>query len=282
MTTSQGKPVIGTLLRHWRQRRHLSQLSLALETEISTRHLSFLETGRAEPSREMVLRLARQLNVPLRERNAMLIAAGFAPVFPERALQDPELQSARDAIDTLLRAHEPYPCLAMDRGWNIVAANSALAPLLTAVSPRLLEPPINVLRLSLHPDGLKNRIVNLNQWRGHLIERLRREIDLTADVALVALLDEVNECTDHKASEVERVQRGALVVPLELESDLGTLSFISATTVFGTAVEVTLSEITLETFFPANAETADALHRQATLRSAISSEPMMTTAVLKG
>ena len=142
MMTSQGKPAIGTLLRHWRQRRHLSQLRLALETEISTRHLSFLETGRAEPSREMVLRLAQQLNVPLRERNVMLIAAGFAPVFPERPLDDPALRSARDAIETLLRVHEPYPSLAMDRGWNIVASNSALEPLLTTVSSSLLEPPI--------------------------------------------------------------------------------------------------------------------------------------------
>src|SRR5499426_4537715 len=183
MTGVQTQPV-GNLLRKWRERRRLSQLDLACEAEISTRHLSFLETGRSLPSREMVLRLAEQLEVPLRERNVLLIAAGYAPAFPERPLGDPALQSARKAVDLVLAGHEPYPALAIDRHWTLVAANGAVNRLLAGVAAELLAPPINVLRLSLHPDGLAPRIANLAEWRQHLLERLRRQVDVSADPVL--------------------------------------------------------------------------------------------------
>src|SRR6185436_13787809 len=168
---------IGDHLREWRQRRRLSQLDLALEADISARHLSFLETGRAQPSRDMVLHLAERLEVPLRERNLLLVAAGFAPVFPERPLADRALQPARKAVELVLAGHEPYPALAVDRHWTLVAANKAVAPLLAGVDATLLKPPVNVLRLSLHPKGLARRIANLAEWRAHLLARLRRQIE---------------------------------------------------------------------------------------------------------
>src|SRR5262245_28095440 len=255
---------IGEHLRGWRQRRRLSQLDLAADAEISTRHLSFLETGRAQPSREMVLRLAERLDVPLRERNTLLVAAGFAPVFPQRALDDPALKAARHAVELVLTGHEPYPALAIDRHWTMVASNQAVAPLLVGVEASLLQPPVNVLRLSLHPNGLAPRIVNLPQWRSHLLARLRQQIDVTADATLVALLDELR-----RYSVAQRSKAGAppaatrdysgIVVPFELATDAGTLAFFSTTTVFGTPVDVTLSELALEAFFPADAATAEAL-----------------------
>src|SRR3954469_2363669 len=172
---------IGNHLRDWRQRRRLSQLDLALEAEISTKHLSFLETGRAQPSREMVLRLSERLDVPLRERNVLLVSAGFAPVFPQRPLGDPALGPARKAVDLVLKGHEPYPALAIDRHWTLIAHNAAVPPLLLAADATLLQPPVNVLRLSLHPKGLAPRIANLAEWRAHLLTRLRQQIDVTAD-----------------------------------------------------------------------------------------------------
>ena len=181
--TGNVRPV-GTLLREWRQRRRLSQLELAAEAEISTRHLSFLETGRALPSRAMLLQLAEQLNVPLRERNLLLVAGGFAPVFPERPLDDPALRAAQNAVERVLAGHEPYPALAIDRHWNMLAANRSVAPLLAGVAAELLQSPVNVLRLSLHPAGLAPRIANLREWRAHLLARLRRQIDLSGDEAL--------------------------------------------------------------------------------------------------
>src|SRR5688572_12029119 len=191
-TTSSGmtRP-IGDLLWEWRERRRLSQLALALEAEVSTRHLSFLETGRARPSREMVLRLAKRLEVPLRERNAMLLAAGFAPAYPEHDLDDPALEVARAAVDRVLAGHEPFPALAVDRYWTLVAANRVVPALLTGVAPHLLQPPINVLRLSLHPDGLVSRIANFSEWRAHLLARLSRQVELTADPRLSDLLQEL-------------------------------------------------------------------------------------------
>ena len=182
---------VGDLLREWRQRRRLSQLDLALDAEISTRHLSFLETGRAQPSREMVLRLADQLEVPLRERNALLTAAGFAAIYPERSLDDPALSAARRAVDLILAGHAPYPALAVDRRWTLVAANDAVAPLLAGAAPALLAGPVNVLRLTLHPDGLAPRIANYHEWREHLLERLRSQIEASADAELTALRDEL-------------------------------------------------------------------------------------------
>src|SRR5262245_9394121 len=175
---------VGNLLREWRQRRRMSQLALACDAEISTRHLSFIETGRAPPSRELLLHLAERLEVPLRERNVLLTAGGFAPVFEARPLDDPSLGAARQAVDFVLAAHEPFPALAIDAHWRLLAANKAVTPLLAGVAPKLLEPPANVLRVSLHPDGLAPRIANLAEWRTHLLVRLQRQIEATADPAL--------------------------------------------------------------------------------------------------
>jgi len=254
---------IGEHLRVWRRRRRLSQLDLAVEAEISTRHLSFLETGRAQPSREMVLRLER-LDVPLRERNTLLVAAGFAPVFPQSALDDPALKTARAAVELVLTGHEPYPALAIDRHWTLVASNKAVAPLLVGVDASLLQPPVNVLRLSLHPNGLAPRIVNLSEWRTHLLARLRQQIDVTADATLVTLMDELRRYPAQQGSKAGAPPAATrdysgIVVPFELATDAGTLAFFSTTTVFGTPVDVTLSELALEAFFPADAATAEAL-----------------------
>src|SRR5262245_60725465 len=190
LTKTPAARPFGDLLREWRQRRRISQLALAADAEISTRHLSFVETGRAQPSREMVLHLADQLEVPLRERNVLLVSAGYAPSFPERRLDDPAMASARQAIDLLLAAHEPFPALAIDRQWNLLAQNRSVAPLLAGVDAALLTPPVNVLRLSLHPNGLAPRIANLAEWRAHLLERLRRQIDVSGDAQLGELMQE--------------------------------------------------------------------------------------------
>ncbi|HYR28132.1 MAG TPA: helix-turn-helix transcriptional regulator [Thermoanaerobaculia bacterium] len=253
----------GSLLREWRQRRRLSQLDLASDAEISTRHLSFVETGRANPSREMVLRLAERLDVPLRERNAMLVAAGFAPVFQERSLTDPALGSVQEAIAIVLEGHEPYPALAIDRHWTLIAANRTTMQLLgDGVDAALMQPPVNVLRVSLHPGGIASRIVNLATWRAHLLERLRRQIDVSADPVLVELLRELREYPAGDDSPAVR-DYGGVIVPLELRTGDGVLSFFSTTTVFGTPVEITVSELAIESFFPANPETAAALRQRA-------------------
>lgn len=252
----------GAHLRHWRQRRRLSQLDLAQEAEVSTRHLSCVETGRAAPSREMVLRLADRLGVPLRERNALLVAAGFAPMYRQRALDDPALAAARRAVDLVLKGHEPYPALAIDRHWHLVAANRIVPLLMAGAAPELLAPPINVLRLSLHPQGLAPRIVNLAQWRAHLLERLQQQIAASGDVALQALYDELaaypvtDSCHDARLADGELA---GVAVPFQLATPAGVLSFISTTTVFGTPVDVTLQELAVESFFPADAQTGAAL-----------------------
>ena len=252
---------VGRLLRDWRQRRHLSQLDLAGDAEISTRHLSFIETGRSSPSRDMVLRLAERLDVPLRARNTLLAAAGFAPMFSERTLADPALESARIAIDHLLAAHEPFPALAVDRHWTLVASNEAARRLMGAVDLSRFGPAVNVLRLSLHPDGLASRIVNFGQWRAHILARLRRQVDISADPVLDALCAELAAYPPpaENATELDAPHYGDVIIPLRLATDGGVLSFLSTTTIFGTPVDVTLSEIALESFFPADAGTADAL-----------------------
>jgi transcriptional regulator with XRE-family HTH domain len=252
----------GDLLRDWRRRRRLSQLALACDAEISTRHLSFLETGRARPSREMVLRLAEHLAIPLRERNALLVAAGHAPEFAERPLDDPALRSARAAVDLVLAGHEPFPALAIDRHWTLVASNRAVAPLVGDVDPSLLQPPVNVLRLGLHPSGLAPRIANLAEWRTHLLARLKQQIELTADAGLLELMRELREYPAPSASDATSLHDyGGVAIPFRLTTPNGLLSFISTTTIFGTPVDVTLSELALESFFPADRETADALGR---------------------
>jgi transcriptional regulator with XRE-family HTH domain len=254
---------IGDHLRAWRQRRRMSQLDLAGAAEISTRHLSFIESGRAQPSREMVLRLAEQLEVPLRERNVLLTAAGFAPVFPERALDDPALAAMRRAVDLVLKGHEPYPALAVDRHWTMVARNAAVPLLLTGIDAALLKPPVNVLRLSLHPAGLAPRIVNLAEWRDHLLARLRHQIELTADPVLIDLQHELASFpAPRRTRPAPRDDYAGVIVPLRLAGDGGELAFFSTTTVFGTPVDVTLSELALESFFPADAATAQALRRR--------------------
>ena len=251
---------VGDLLREWRQRRRMSQLDFAVEAEISSKHLSFLETGRSRPSREMVLRLAELLEVPLRERNTLLVAAGFAPMFRESTLDAPELSAARAAVDLVLKGHEPYPALAIDRHWTLLASNRAVTPMLIGVDPELLQPPLNVLRLSLHPRGLAPRIVNLAEWRAHLFARLRRQIEVSADAVLIALLEEL-AAYPAPAGEATRAAESSdgFVVPLRLAAHGNVLSFISTTTVFGTPIDITLSELALESFFPADASTAAAL-----------------------
>lgn len=259
---------VGELIRDWRQRRRLTQMDLALDAEISPKHLSFMETGRSRPSRQMVLHLAEQMEVPLRERNAMLVAAGFAPVFPERSLDAPDLAAARRAVDLVLKGHEPYPALVVDRYWNLISANAAIAPFLGAAASELLVSPVNVLRLTLHPMGLASKIVNLTEWRNHLLERLKRQIDATADAALQALHDELKAYPAPPAAVGARHgdDLGGVAVPMRLQTELGVLSFIGTVTVFGTPTDVTLSELALETFFPADDFTAKALHSLAAER----------------
>ncbi|MFW7340679.1 helix-turn-helix transcriptional regulator [Pollutimonas sp. H1-120] len=253
---------VGEHLRLWRQRRRLSQLDLACNAEISTRHLSFIETGRSLPSREMLLRLAEQLDVPLRARNELMLAAGYAPHFAEHALADPAMGDALMAIERLLAAHEPFPALAVDRHWNMLHANKTVALLLEGVAPGLLEFPVNVLRLSLHPEGLAPRILNLAEWRAHLLHRLLRQYEQTADPYLADLLAELRgypvPCADALPADAN-----AIAVPLRLQTGEGVLSLLSATMIFGTPLDVTLSELALETFLPADGATAALLRRLA-------------------
>ncbi|MEO5322202.1 helix-turn-helix transcriptional regulator [Mesorhizobium sp. CC13] len=249
---------VGSLIREWRTRRRMSQLDLAMEAEISQRHLSFMESGRSLPSREMVLHLAEQLSVPLRQRNRMLLAAGYAPSFGERPLDHPSLAPAMEAVRMVLKGHEPYPALAVDRHWNLIEGNAALAPLLADVEDAtLLELPVNVLRLSLHPRGVAPRIVNLHEWRAHLIERLKHQNDTAGDPVLAALEQELLGYPDGPRSG-RPVQGDANIIahPLRLRVGNAVLSFISTTTVFGTPLDVTLSELAIESFFPADEETA--------------------------
>lgn len=261
LTTERNQPV-GELLRAWRERRRLSQMALALDAEVSTRHLSFLETGRARPSREMLLRLAEHLAVPLRERNALLLAAGYAPAHPERPLDDPALAAAREAAARVLAGHEPYPALAIDREWTLVAANRAVAPLLAGVAPSLLRPPVNILRLALHPKGLASRTVNLPEWRAHLLSRLERQIAVSADSGLARLLDELRAYPAPEGiavSEEEPSGMAGVAVPFQVRAERGVLGFLSTTMVFGTPVDVTLSELAIEAFFPIDTRTAEAM-----------------------
>ncbi|SDN71213.1 helix-turn-helix domain-containing protein [Geodermatophilus sp. DSM 45219] len=255
MTAARTGPSVGDLLRTWRQRRRLSQLDLSTEAGVSARHLSFVETGRARPSREMVLHLAEQLEVPLRERNELLLAAGFAPVYGRRGLDAPDMAAVRTAVDLVLTAHEPFPVAVVDRSWELVAGNRGLALLTAGVDPDLLEPPVNVLRLGLHPRGLARRVLNLPQWRTHLLTRLAREAHLTADPGLAALHRELAALpggTDRRLPD-------GIAVPLRLRHGDGVLSLLSTVTTFGTAVDLTAAELSIEAFLPADAATAEAL-----------------------
>jgi transcriptional regulator with XRE-family HTH domain len=245
----------GVLLRRWRQHRRMTQMDFAAAANTSTRHLSYLETGRARPSREMVMRLADSLDMPLRERNALLLSAGYAPAFPERSLA--ELPAARQAIEQILDAHKPYPAFAVDRHWDIVLSNRALPQLYVGVASELLRPPVNAVRLTLHPQGMAPRIVNLTEWRRHVIAELRRHIEARPDPGTEALLAEVMAYSPPPTRVASEPEEGAqrYATPLKIATDAGVVSFLSTTTVFGTPMDVTLSELALEMLFPADART---------------------------
>jgi transcriptional regulator with XRE-family HTH domain len=262
MSTVQASP--GSLLRDWRRRRRLSQLDLALEAGVSARHLSFLETGRSRPSREMVLHLSEQLEVPLRDRNQLLLAAGFAPAYAERAIDVPEMAPVREALDRILKGHEPYPAVVVDRWWDLAAANAGVAVLTSEIAPHLLEPPANALRITLHPEGMAPRILNLPEWRAHLLDRLRRQVAVTGDERLAALLAEVSAYPGGEAT--LPAHEPGIAVPLRVTVDATELSFFSTISTFGTAVDITLAELAIEAFFPADEQTA-AYVRSATMPS---------------
>jgi transcriptional regulator with XRE-family HTH domain len=266
MTAPRG---VGDLLRDWRQRRRRSQLDLAVEAEVSARHLSFVETGRSKPSRELLLHLAEHLDVPLRERNALLLAAGYAPVYPERPLDAGDMAPVRAALDKILAGHEPFPAVIVDRHWDLVSANApALAVLTEGVAAELLAPPVNALRVSLHPDGLAPRIANLAEYSAHLLVRLRREIDVTGDRRLAALHDELRGYPGVDDGSSAHVDPASLLfVPLVLRSPVGELTFFSTLATFGTALDVTVAELAIEAFFPADKDT------EAALRAAVSDAP---------
>jgi transcriptional regulator with XRE-family HTH domain len=271
MATMNSQPRVGPLLREWRKRRRLTQLDLALDAGISARHLSFVETGRSTPSPEMVLLLAEQLEVPMRERNQLLLAAGHAPAFPERSLQDPELAGVREALDLILTGHEPYPAMVIDRGWNIVAANSAMAAIGAWIDPALLEEsPVNAMRLGLHPKGLARWIVNLDVVRAYFVGRLERQVAVTGDPSLAGLLEEVTTYPVPSQSEPGPVDErhpaagtraGEVLTPLMRirPPGGGELSFFATVATFGTAAEVTTSELSIELAFPADTATAKTL-----------------------
>jgi transcriptional regulator with XRE-family HTH domain len=253
---------IGPLLRDWRERRRMSQLDLALGAGVSARHVSFIETGRSRPSAEMVVQLAEHLDVPLRDRNGLLLAAGYAPAYGQRGLDEPEMEPVREALDRLLRGHEPYPALVIDRHWGLVAANRTV-PLLTAgAAEHLLEPPTNVLRLALHPEGMAPRTLNLGEWRAHLLDRLGREAVASGDPALFALHEELAGYPGGGGGHGVDLEAGEIAVPLRLRVDDAELAFISTATTFGTAVDVTVSELSIESFFPADDATARFLRAQ--------------------
>lgn len=245
----------GDLIRTWRQRRHLSQLELSGQVDVSTRHLSFVETGRAKPSRAMVLHLAEHLDIPLRDRNQLLLSAGFAPVYPESSLHSPQMLAIREALRKLLAGHDPYPAVVVDRWWNLVEANGSMLTLVAGADPALLTPPVNVLRLSLHPDGIAPHIRNMGEWRGHLLGRLRRQVALTADPELADLLAELEGYPCDEPLE-EMHGPGEVVVPLRLEVEGTELSMLSTVATFGTPLDVTVAELVIETFFPADDATS--------------------------
>jgi len=261
MTAISSSAGVGALLRDWRSRRRLSQMELALDADVSARHLSFVETGRSKPSRDLVLQLADHLDVPLRERNALLLAAGYAPAYAERALGDEAMAPVRDALERLLKGHEPFPAVAVDRQWELVSANApALALLTDGVAPELLEPPANTLRISLHPDGLAPRIANLAEYSSHLLHLVDSEAAATGDPALVALHEELAGYPGVDPSPRPHDPANNLFIPLKLRAPGGgELSFFSTIARFGTALDVTVAELAIESFFPADAATAAAV-----------------------
>lgn len=260
ITGAHPAPQVGELLRLWRERRRLSQLELASYAQVSARHLSFLETGRARPSRDMVLRLTDQLDVPLRERNDLLLAAGYAPAYSETSLTAPQMYAVRTAVRDVLAGHEPYPAVVVDRDWNLVEANPSLSLFTDLAAPEVLEPPINTLRLALHPRGMAPWIRNLGEWRAHLLGRVRRRV--AADGHLADLYAELSSypCAEEEP-EVAVPGSGDIFVPLRLQVGDQQLAFFCMVATFGTPRDVTVAELTIESFFPADAATSDALRR---------------------
>jgi transcriptional regulator with XRE-family HTH domain len=247
---------VGELLREWRGRRRMSQLDLALEANVSARHLSFVETGRARPSREMVLTLAEHLEIPMRERNALLLAAGYAPEFAETPLDDEEMTPVRHALGAILRGHEPYPAVIVDRQWEIVGSNRPAQLLLEGVSAELTAPPVNALRITLHPHGMAPRILNFAEWSGHLLTRLHRQALLSQDPALAELERELLSFPEVERHSVAVAPAEMLFVPLRLQLPDGpVLAMFSTLATFGTALDITLEELSIESFFPADDET---------------------------
>lgn len=267
MESTIASPRVGPLLREWRERRGRTQLDLALDAEVSTRHLSFVETGRSIPSPEMVLLLAERLDIPLRERNQLLLAAGYAPTFPEHPLNDPELAPVLQALHAILAGHDPYPAVVVDRSWNLVAANSAMAALTAAVDPDLLQPPVNVMRVGLHPCGLASCIVNLAEVRAYFLGRLQRQVTMSGDEALAALLEEVAgyPAPANEHAPASRLATTNILTPrIRMRaSDGSELALLATVATFGTAVEVTTSELSIELIYPADTATAEALHELA-------------------
>ncbi|WP_407660980.1 helix-turn-helix domain-containing protein [Kitasatospora purpeofusca] len=251
---------IGPLLRGWRERRRLSQLQLALLADSSARHISFVENGRSRPSQDLVLRLAEHLDVPVRERNALLLAAGYAPLYPEKRLDDPSMAALRSGMERLLAAHDPYPALVVDGSFRVLAANRALGLLLAGVAPHLLEPPLNAVRITLHPEGLAPRIVNLRQWRRHLLERMEQQLGLVRSAPLRLLLEEVRAYPEPpgvvEAAEEDHTELFPFALPLRIAHEGRVLSFLSTIATFNTPMDVTVSELALEAFLPADTETA--------------------------
>jgi transcriptional regulator with XRE-family HTH domain len=255
--------VLGAQLRSWRERRRLTQLELSLRAEVSTRHLSFVETGRARPGRDLILRLADELQIPLRDQNTLLTAAGFASVFERRPFDDPSFDSIREIIDVTLERHKPFPAYVINRYWNVVVSNRAVPELFEGVAPELHGPPLNVIRMLLHPQGLAPRITNLAAWRAHLLTQLRRQIALTADPRLEQLLREAAAFPSERSEESGHAAPDTPVIPLQIRTRLGHLSFLSSTTVFGTPVAPTVEEIALEMLYPGDAFTDRAVRESA-------------------
>ncbi|NUT38201.1 MAG: helix-turn-helix transcriptional regulator [Hamadaea sp.] len=259
-TATLAEPAIGGLLRHWREHRRLSQLDLATLSEVSARHISFVETGRAKPSRDMVLRLSEMLDVPLRERNRLLLAGGFAPAYAETAVTSPKMAGVWQAVRQVLAGHEPYPAVVVDGRWQLLDANEALGLFTAVCAPHVLEPPTNVLRASLHPEGLAPFIVNLGEWRAHLLSRLRRQAAVTADAELLELHDELRAFPcDQPEPEIESPGAADVVTPLRLHHPAGELRFFSTIATFGTPADITVAELAIESFFPADPHTAEVL-----------------------
>ena len=262
-TLHRSQPTVGELLSRWRDQRRLSQMALALDADVSTRHLSFVETGRAQPSRDMIVRLAEHLDVPLRERNELLLAAGYAPAYPESAMDEERMEAVRAAVRQVLAGHEPYPALVVDRHWEMLEANAGVAVLLEGIDPEQLAPPVNALRLSLHPDGLAPWIANLGEWRAHILDRLRRQVAATADPQLASLLTELKaypcDQPEPGVEDTNPAHPGEIIVPLRLRHGDGELRLMSIISTFGTPLDITVQELSIEAFFPADAHTAQML-----------------------